>query len=98
MWRGPYYISGDLDSHPDVPYKEGAGGTNASNLSPHPPFHLLWHPLVAQQEARRQSSLLVSSMLVSFLDTGEIRDSWRRDVEVQVAVMQHKIAGRGAIT
>lgn len=34
VWRGPYYISGDLDSHPDVPYKEGAGGTNAATSRP----------------------------------------------------------------
>lgn len=28
MWRGPYYINDDFDSHPDVPYKEGTGRTN----------------------------------------------------------------------
>lgn len=89
MWRGPHCSSGDLDSQPDAPCKERARGTNTP--APPPFFQSLWCPLVVQQEARDQGSLLMSSMLVSLLDTGLIGESWKGDLEVQMEITLHRI-------
>lgn len=51
-----------------------------------PSFHLLWYCSVARQEARGQGNLLMSYMLVSLLDTEQIRESWRGDLEVQMEI------------